>query len=45
MNGHGIFTWKDGRVYEGQYTDDKKHGPGEFRWPDGRVLKGKWHYG
>ena len=26
MNGHGIFTWTDGRYYEGEYIDDKKEG-------------------
>lgn len=32
----GVFTWKDGRRYEGEYLDDLKHGYGEFRWKDGR---------
>lgn len=33
-----MFTWLDGRKYEGEYKDDKKHGYGEFKWPDGRVI-------
>jgi hypothetical protein len=32
-----VFTWSDGRKYEGEYKDDKKHGYGVFDWPDGRV--------
>ena len=23
MHGKGIFTWKDGRKYDGEYVDDK----------------------
>ena len=26
MNGHGIFSWKDGRIYEGENVNDKKEG-------------------
>lgn len=25
MHGKGIYTWKDGRRYEGEYLNDKKH--------------------
>jgi len=40
MEGQGVFTWVDGRKYEGEYLDDKKHGYGKFVWPDGRIYKG-----
>lgn len=40
MEGYGIFTWPDGRRYEGQYIDDKKEGHGNFYWPDGRKYEG-----
>lgn len=30
MEGKGVFTWSDGRKYEGEYIDDKKHGFGIF---------------
>ena len=30
MEGKGEFTWSDGRIYKGDYLDDKKHGFGEF---------------
>ena len=36
MDGYGEFSWPDGRIYKGEYKDDKKHGEGEFFWPDGR---------
>ncbi|MFN9905335.1 MAG: membrane-binding protein, partial [bacterium] len=36
MEGRGVFTWPDGRKYEGEYLDDKKEGKGTFYWPDGR---------
>ena len=45
MHGKGVFTWKDGRKYEGEYKDDKKDGYGEFYWPDGRIYKGFWENG
>ena len=28
MDGKGIYRWKDGRSYEGEYCNDKKHGYG-----------------
>jgi hypothetical protein len=36
MEGSGLFTWPDGRRYDGEYVDDKKEGEGSFYWPDGR---------
>lgn len=30
MHGKGIYTWKDGRRYEGEYLNDKKHGYGIY---------------
>lgn len=40
MDGAGEFIWPDGRKYNGNYLEDKKHGFGEFEWPDGRKYKG-----
>ena len=40
MHGRGIFTWADGRRYDGEYVDDKKEGHGVFIWPDGRRYDG-----
>lgn len=30
MNGKGVTQWADGKRYEGDYKDDKKHGFGIF---------------
>jgi len=32
MEGFGRFMWPDGRMYEGDYVDDKKEGFGLFKW-------------
>lgn len=32
MDGRGIYKWKDGRIYNGEYKDDKKHGYGIYTW-------------
>ena len=28
IEGYGIFTWQDGRQYEGKWKDNKMHGKG-----------------
>ena len=40
MHGQGVYSWADGRKYEGDYKDDKKHGYGIYTYPDGRTYKG-----
>lgn len=45
MNGKGIFNWADGRKYEGDYHNDRKHGHGKFTWSDGRIYDGAWYNG
>ena len=42
MHGYGVYTWKDGRKYEGEYLYDKKHGFGVYTWADGRRYAGEW---
>ena len=42
MDGYGVYTWKDGRKYEGQYLKDKKHGKGVYTMTDGRKYDGEW---
>mgnify|MGYP000862907088 CR=1 FL=1 len=33
MDGYGVFKFgNDGRIYEGEYLNDKKHGKGLFKW-------------
>merc|ERR1711988_1240469 len=45
MSGSGLFTWSDGRRYDGAYQNDKKEGRGKFAWPDGREYDGEWKDG
>ena len=43
MNGKGKFIWDDGRIYEGDYVNDKKQGYGIFIWPLGeKKYEGTW---
>jgi len=42
MDGVGCYQWSDGRRYEGEYKEDKKHGFGIYQWADGRVYIGFW---
>jgi hypothetical protein len=42
MQGKGIFTWKNGQVFEGSYQNDQKHGPGRLRLEDGSVIEATW---
>lgn len=32
MQGQGVYTWPDGKIYEGKYLEDQKHGFGIFKW-------------
>jgi hypothetical protein len=41
----GKYTWKDGRYYEGEYFNDKKHGYGIYKWVDGKIYEGGWFEG
>lgn len=45
MDGVGVYTWADGRKYEGEYKEDKKHGYGVYIWADGRQYSGWWYKG
>ena len=45
MDDFGIYTWQDGRMYEGFYKEDKKHGYGVYTWSDQKKYSGWWHQG
>jgi hypothetical protein len=45
MEGLGIFTWPDGRKYDGEYVNDLKEGYGIFDWPSGKRYEGYWSKG
>lgn len=42
MHGEGTYKWLDGRMYHGQYKNDKKNGFGVYVWADGRAYIGNW---
>ena len=44
-HGQGVYTWPDGRKYEGAYENDKKAGFGIYTWADGRKYEGFWAKG
>ena len=41
----GIFTWKNGNVYEGEFEKSQRHGIGTMRWASGNAYVGKWVHG
>ena len=34
-----------GRIYEGEFANDLKHGYGKLIWPDGKMYVGGWMHG
>ena len=34
------YSLGDGKIYDGDYVDDKKEGYGDFKWPDGKLYEG-----
>ena len=40
-----MYRWKDGRVFSGEYLNDKKHGYGIYEWDDDRKYSGYWANG
>jgi hypothetical protein len=45
MNGYGIFLWKDGRSYKGEYKEDKKQNFGVYYGNEGKKYEGNWEEG
>lgn len=39
---HGVYTWPDGRRYEGQFCAGNLQGQAVMSWPDGRVYVGQY---
>lgn len=42
MDGYGVMSYRDGRIYEGEFRSDMKQGPGIIRYPNGQYIKGIW---
>jgi hypothetical protein len=36
MQGKGVYSWKDGRKFDGEYKNNMKHQFGVYTWEDGR---------
>jgi hypothetical protein len=45
MHGTGVFFWRDGRTYKGEYKEDKKHKFGIYYGNEGKKYEGFWENG
>ena len=45
QNGEFVYTWPDGRRYEGSWKDGKFHGLGVHTWPNGGKYVGQYRNG
>lgn len=45
MEGRGVLKYQNGKVYKGDFKNDKRHGLGIMSWPDGRIHQGLWENG
>jgi hypothetical protein len=45
MNGRGIYYWKNGDSWDGQFEDDDLHGTGMYRYADGTVEEVRYYRG
>lgn len=44
MEGKGVFKFKNGSVYDGEYKNNRKHGAGKYI-KDMKVYEGNWQNG
>ena len=40
-----MFTWPDGRMYDGQWFNGKQHGEGIYLTSKGEKKRGEWNEG
>jgi len=45
MTGLGIKNWNDGRFYQGQFKNNKRHGYGIYHYNNGQKYLGTWANG
>ena len=43
--GQGVFTWPDGRKYDGHWKNGKQHGKGVYHSSKGEIKMGEWAEG
>ena len=43
--GHGMFSWPEGKKYEGDWKDNKQHGKGYYITKSGKRRLAKWENG
>lgn len=41
-DGFGKFSWADGRIYQGGWSNNQENGFGILSWPNGQEYKGEW---
>ena len=42
MHGGGVYSWPDGKRYEGSYKQGHRHGQGKLTRPSGNWYSGGW---
>jgi len=42
IDGQGTYKWADGRLFTGDWKQNKMHGFGKFTWEDGRSYEGEY---
>lgn len=42
MSDKGVYKWADGKMYEGEFYKDKRHGKGVLTWKSGKKYDGEW---
>ena len=42
QDGRGLFNYSDGSSYEGQFSNNMKHGYGTYTWASGQIVSGEW---
>lgn len=45
MHGTGVYTWPDGKRYQGEYKKGLKEGWGVYTWKNGKEYTGTWKDG
>ena len=40
--GHGVFYYSDGDIYDGEWNNDMKEGKGKLTYNNGTIFEGNW---